>query len=423
MRRYAFLACILALVTYTVEADVLSQFVLPGRQCATAVSIDANGRIATSVIDENGAGVLLFNPDLTSRFSKRFSSSGGVNSAGIVPTADGGFVVAGTISLPSGDTDAIVFKVSAAGGIVWKKIFGTAENDQLHSATVLPDGSIAVLGHRISSSTSHDLLIARFSKGGALLWKKVLGTSSVDHAGSITSASGPALMVSAGTGTAPIQPLWIKLSLSGAVLSARVGSTRESLAIFYMENPNGGYFLGSIGLGQLAKTNISRFDATDRLVWAKSYSFSGNTLTVHPGFVNPDGSVVLAGNSGGLFGAPPPLRGVVMKISSSGGVQWKRALNIAQSDFIGALQQTDGNIFAAGCVGANTSASDVVVLTLPLSGNTGGCSSLTSAPISAARTPMTLRDFSIGVLPATFHTQTAAIQAATTQSTESALCP
>ena len=46
MTRYAFLACILSLVSFTTTADVLSQFVLPGTQCATGVSIDANGRIA-----------------------------------------------------------------------------------------------------------------------------------------------------------------------------------------------------------------------------------------------------------------------------------------------------------------------------------------------------------------------------------------
>ena len=111
-----------------------------------------------------------------------------------------------------------------------------------------------------------------------------------------------------------------------------------------------------------------------------------------------------------------------MKISSSGGVQWKRALNLGYSYFVGAVPQTDGNIFAAGCVGAND-ASDLMTLSLPISGNTGGCSRMTSAPISAAGTSMTLSNFSIGVLPATFHTQTAAIQAATIQPTTSALCP
>jgi hypothetical protein len=426
MARYAFFVCILTLVSYTVAAHVLSQFALPGSQCATGVSIDANGRIATSVNDQNATGVLLFNRDLTLKFNRRFSSNGLVDSAGVAPTPDGGYVVAGTISLPSGDTDAIVYKVGSTGNVLWKKIFGTSEIDQLHTLTVLQDGSIAVLGHRISASTSHDLLIARLSKGGALLWRKVLGTPAVDHYGAIASASGPAIMVSAGTGNGPIEPLWVKLSLSGAMQSARIGSTRESIGAFYLENPNGGYYLGSLGplvQGELAKTNISRFDATDRLVWAKSYAFSGNTLTLYPGFVNPDGSMVLVGNEGGLFGAPPRMRGVVIKLSSSGGVQWKRALNVAQSYFIGAVQQTDGNIFAAGCVSANTNASDVVTLNLPLSGNTEGCSSMTSAPISAAGTSMTLRNFSIAVLPAAFHNQTAAIQAATMQSEKSALCP
>jgi hypothetical protein len=174
--------------------------------------------------------------------------------------------------------------------------------------------------------------------------------------------------------------------------------------------------------GEVQKTNISRFDATDRLVWAKSYAVAGNQLTTPYGFVNADGSMVLAGNVSTPL-TPSALKGVVMKISSSGGIQWKRLLNVANSYFTGAVRQTDGNIFAAGCVSANTDASDLVALSLPLSGNTGGCSSMTSAPISAVGTSMTLSNFSIGVLSATFHTQTAAIQAVTTQPTISALCP
>jgi hypothetical protein len=425
MTHYVILAFILTLVCYTVEADVLSQFVLPGAQCATGVSIDANGRIATSVINQNAAGVLLFNPDLTLKFNRRFSASGMLDTSGVAPTPDGGYVIAGTISLPSGDTDGIVFKLSSAGNILWKKIFGTPEIDQLHYITVLQDGSIAVLGHRISTSTNVDLLVARFSKGGGLLWKKVLGTTSIDHSGSITSVNGPAIMISAGTGSGPINPLWVKLSLNGTVLSGRVANTRESIGFFYKENPNGGYYLGSAGplvLGEVQKTNISRFDTNDHLVWSKSYALSGNHLSAPYGFVNADGSLVLVGNSATPT-IPPISKGLVMKISSSGGIQWKRLLNNSRSIFTGAVRQTDGNIFAAGCTGLNTDLSDVVTLSLPLSGNTGGCSSMTSAPISVVGTSLTLSNFSIGVLPASFHTQTAAIQAATTQSTKSALCP
>jgi hypothetical protein len=425
MTRYAFVSFILMLFSNPLVADVLSQFVLPGSQCATGVSIDGNGRIATSVIDGNAAGVLLFNPDLTLKFNRRFTSNGVVDTSGVAPTPDGGYVVAGTISLPSGDTDAIVFKVSSTGNILWKKVFGTPEIDQLHYVTVLQDGSVAVLGHRISASTNVDLLIARFSKGGALLWRKVLGTPGIDHSGSITSLNGPSIMVSAGTGNGPIQPLWIKLSLSGAVLSARVGSTRESIGIFYMENPNGGYYLGSVGPlvhEEIQKTNISRFDANDHLVWTKSYGLSGNHLSAPYGFVNADGSMVLAGNSA-TTSFITIQKGLVMKISSSGGVQWKRRLNVERSIFTGAVQQTDGSIFVAGCTGLNTDLSDVVALSLPLSGNTGGCSSMTSAPITVAGASLTLSNFSIGVLPAAFHTQTPAIQSATMQSEKSTLCP
>ncbi len=154
-------------------------------------------------------------------------------------------------------------------------------------------------------------------------------------------------------------------------------------------------------------------------MWAKSYSHSGSSMFLSHGFVNADGSLVLVGNAS----TQSTLKGVLMKISGTGGVQWKRSLNLAQSTISGAVPQTDGSIFAAGCVGWNTQASDMVTLNLPLSGNTGGCSRMTSAPISVAGASMTLRNFSIAVLPAAFRNQTAAIQSATMQSEKSALCP
>jgi len=421
MRHFAFLSFII-LFSYPVAADVLSQFLLPGRQCITAASTSENGNISVSILDQDATSVMLVNPDLTLRFSRRFSSAGTISPSDIVSTTDGGSIVAGTISLPAGNTDAIVFKVGATGNIVWKKIFGTADNDELHSMTILQDGSVAVLGHRISSATSHDLLIAHLSKGGAILWQKVLGTPALDHAGAITSTLEPALIISAGSGTAPIRPIWIKLSVNGAILNARAGSLQEYIATFYIENPQGGYYLGSVGplvQGQLSKTNISRFDANDHLLWGKSFGLSGTSLTLPRGIVNSDGSVVLAGNA---F-TPNSLKGILMKISSSGGLQWKRALNLPQSLFFGAIQQSDGNIFAAGCVNLNTDSEDALVLSLPISGNAGGCSRLTSAAISAAAAPMTLSNFSIAVLDASFRTQSAAIQSTTSQTSKSAVCP
>lgn len=421
MKHFAFLGFII-LFCYPVAADVLSQFQLPGHQCVTAASTNDNGRISVSILDDDASSVMQVNQDHTLRFNRRFSSAGTISPSDIVSTTDGGYIVAGTIALPSGNTDGIVFKVGATGNIVWEKIFGTAENDELHSMTLLQDGSVAVLGHRISSTTSHDLLIARLSKGGAILWQKVLGTPDLDHAGSITSTTEPALIVTAGTGTSPIRPIWIKLNLSGSILNARVGSLQEYIATFYIENPQGGYYLGSVGplvQGQLSKTNISRFDANDHLLWGKSYGLSGTSLTLPRGFVNADGSMVLAGNS---F-TPNSLKGILMKISSSGGLQWKRALNLPQSLLFGAIQQSDGNIFAAGCANLNTDSEDVIVLSVPLSGNAGSCSRLASAAISAKAAPMTLTNFSIQVLPASFRTQSAAIQSTTAQPSKSALCP
>ena len=273
----------------------------------------------TSLIDQNAAGVLLFNPDLTLKFNRRFSSSGTLDSSGVAPTPDGGYVVAGTISLPSGDSDAIVFKLGATGNILWKKIFGTPDIDQLHYVTVLQDGSIAVLGHRITASNSLDLLISTSFQGGRIVVEKGSWNSSnrsrwIHYLRKRTRNNGLCWNRRHADFTVMDQieferccaerARWIHTGSNRNFLHGesewRVLPRKRRMPLVH---------------GELQKTNISRFDASDRLVWAKSYGFPGNMLTTPYGFVNADGSMVLAGNSS-TPSTPSILRGVVMKISS-----------------------------------------------------------------------------------------------------------
>jgi hypothetical protein len=91
-----------------------------------------------------------------------------------------------------------------------------------------------VIGHRQSGASSFDLLVAEFSSSGASLWKKVLGTSGFEHAGGISGTVDGGVMVSAATDAGRVNlALWIKLSQSGAVISAQTASTPDSAGLFY----------------------------------------------------------------------------------------------------------------------------------------------------------------------------------------------
>ena len=67
----------------------------------------------------------------------------------IQQTSDGGFVVAGQTSSPSGG-DFLVMKLDSDGNIVWQKAYGGLADDLAHSIRQTIDGGFIVAGRTAS---------------------------------------------------------------------------------------------------------------------------------------------------------------------------------------------------------------------------------------------------------------------------------
>ena len=417
------------LIVQTVaNADQLTSFIADGRQCAGEVGMNGSGKVGLAIRDSSGSLIfMLLNADGTILTTKEITADGALMPWSVAVTSDNGFAVVGSIVTPSNGTDGWIAKFSGTGRLVWKKILGTPEDDEFRTVRVLNDGSIIAAGHRFSSTTDVDLFVARFSRSGALLWRKVIGTNGLEHVGEeIAILNDHSFVIPTSTEIqGEMRALWVRLDRTGNVLWSRVAETADSLGLFYLPSP-GGYVLGYLAPLQqdaVGKTFIVRFDDQDRRLWAKSFGISGHTLSLRPGFVLDDESFILSGNA---FDPDASLtKGVLLKISKTGAVKWKRSYEVNQRStaFSNAVKSADSeSIVSAGCVGFNTTLEDVTLVELPLTGSTS-CSGLPTIPVRNSNAPFSWSDFPLNNLSAEFHTATLTIRSTNFPFSLSTECP
>jgi len=136
----------------------------------------------------------------------------------ICPTPDGGALMAGSL-----DSDLLICRFSAEGDIVWQKSFGTSDIDRATGAAPTSDGGIIVLGSCTPDTfpTTTDLWVLKLASTGEVEWQKRIGGAADDGAGTVfQTADGGYLIAgySASFNTDGGSPIWLlKLSPAGAV--------------------------------------------------------------------------------------------------------------------------------------------------------------------------------------------------------------
>ncbi|GEM_PF-2328277 len=166
----------------------------------------------------------------------------------IAETADGGFLVAGMTGVFD---DTWLLKLDAAGNVVWQRVFGTDEMDQLFSLDPTPDGGAVAAGVTCASAdTWCDALVVKFDSSGAIAWQRAFGGTSYDHAWSVRrTADGYIAVGLTDSFAAGDRDLWVlKLDTSGAVVWQKAYGLPGVYAEGYHVEPvpDGGYLIGGI---------------------------------------------------------------------------------------------------------------------------------------------------------------------------------
>lgn len=221
-----------------------------------------------------------------------FKTYGGGNddwSQKIIPTSDGGFIVAGyTGSYGVGETDVWLVKLNSDGTIAWQKAYGGSEEDRAYDIIEVSGGYI-VVGSTYSSfgPGRADVLVFKVDATGALVWEQAYGGYNDEVGRAVIKATdGNLIVVGSSNSASPSffsDLLTMKLnSDNGSIIWQKLyGGLYEEIAYDVIVTPDGnGYavvghtFSASPDGG--ADVWLLQLDLNGNLKWQKAYGGSKN---------------------------------------------------------------------------------------------------------------------------------------------------
>ncbi len=120
---------------------------------------------------DDDAWVALLDADGALVSSRRFGDARWEGASAIAATPGGGWIVVGSIWDPETlGTDAWVFAVDAAGGIVWRRSIGAAGVERATSVVARPGGGVAFVG-TAEEERSTLLWLVALDEGGDVEWQ------------------------------------------------------------------------------------------------------------------------------------------------------------------------------------------------------------------------------------------------------------
>jgi hypothetical protein len=272
----------------------------------------------------------------------------------IQETSDGGYIVLGTTqSFGPGGEDIWILKLNSSGGIEWQRIYGAFHHDRGWSIQQTSDGGYIVGGTTKSFGAGHtDVWILKLDSSGGIEWQRTYGGTFWDGTPFIQEAADGGYIVSAGTDSfgAGGGDSWIlKLASSGDIEWQRTygGSLGDGLGCPQLTSDGGYIVAGSTdsfgaGLGDLW---ILKLNSSGDIEWQHTYggiSYDWATdikLTSDGGYI-VSGVTMDFGRYGNFL---------ILKLNSSGDIEWQRAYGGGFMDYPWSIQQTiDGGYIVAG---------------------------------------------------------------------------
>jgi hypothetical protein len=322
----------------------------------------------------------------------------------LAQTSDGGYAVAGsTFSFGSGYDDCMILKLNSSGGLEWAKTFGAVylpqSWEEAYSIIQASDGGYAVCGSMTySGAEDGDVLVFKTSSYGTLEWAKEIGVMGWDEAFSLVQTSDGGYAVAGGTrslGAGSADFLVLKLSSSGTLEWARTfgDMNSDACANSIIQTSDGGYAVaGGIYISATADYEIAviKLNSSGGLQWARTFGELSSVDYAYSIVQTSDGGYALAGETNGGC--------LIMKLDPSGGPVWAKTYGGTNSNFRSVIQSQDGGYVAAGYT-ESVGNGDFLILKLDRNGDYPDCvqpfSPAIGIPTLTTSSPTGLTDISL----------------------------
>jgi hypothetical protein len=315
----------------------------------------------------------------------------------VIPTTDDGYLIAGSsnsndidVSGNHGGFDFWVLQTDAAGEITWQKSYGGSLNEGAQRTIQTSDGGFVIVGYSESTDGNltgnhglKDMWILKVKADNSIAWQKNIGGSADDEAADIIEATDGSYIILGNTASTDgdiqqnkgFTDYWIlNIDTAGTLLWQKTfGGSSDDIASSVLQTDDGGFILAGSSFstdGDIVNhyyTNnysdyfIIKLDAQGNKEWVKNYG--GNaTDNLTQILKTNDGGYMLCGfsdsDNGDVTGNHGSIDTWVIKISSTGGIQWQKSVGGSADDMAFSIaQRTDGDYVLCG----NTASNDGMV--------------------------------------------------------------
>ncbi|MGR3177185.1 MAG: hypothetical protein ACUZ8E_03905 [Candidatus Anammoxibacter sp.] len=310
------------------------------------------------------------------QWAATYGGVGGDEAEIIQQTSDGGYIVAGeTRSFGAGGGDLWVLKLDSSGGVQWQKTYGGTNDDKPVFIQQTSDGGYIVVGETSSFGAGDgDFWVLKLDTGGNIQWQKAYGGGGGEEEPFLQQTSDGGYIVTGSTESfgAGGADFWVlKLDSGGDILWQKTyGGSNDDEATSIQQTSDGGYIVAgstdSFGAG-LSDIWVFKLDSNGNIQWQKTY---GGTNHDEPFFLQQtsDDGYIVSGETRSFGAGGEDVW--VLKLNSSGNVQWQKTYGGVGGEGGMTCQATDGGYIVAGSTesfGAGNE--DAWVLKLDSNGN------------------------------------------------------
>ncbi len=348
---------------YQVAVDVYNNVYTIGYSMAGSASFvakyDTNGSLMRQWQLNNTSGS--FKQDITT------DSLGNIYTAGFM------------LDPSSNQYQALVVKYNSSGTVTWQRAISNISATRGCGIVIDNSGNVVVSGYTSNNTTGWDMLLAKFSNTGDIMWQSTIGGAGDDISYSVATDTGGNIVVvghTTGSGTSLFDIVVAKINPAGSMLWQKSFDAAAKSAYGYdicCDSSNNIYIAGTVN------DNITaiKMSSAGAVLWAKELdgvAQDGGTGIA----VDPQGNVYISGytSSAGAGGSD----GIIVKLSSTGTLTWIRAFgstvgSLTADSFGQIVVDGRGNMFVTGNT-VNTfegnGMNDALLIKLPTDGSRNG---------------------------------------------------
>lgn len=313
----------------------------------------------------------------------------------IQQTTDGGYIIGGSSASPvsgnktagsAGAEDYWIVKLDNTGAIEWQKTFGGSDHDYLRVVRQTAEGGYLLGGSSASGISGDkteaswggtDYWVLKLDNNGTIEWQNSMGGKYYDDLFDVEQTSDSGYIVGGRSGSGANgdktelasgnTDFWvIKLTPAGSIeWQNTIGGNKSDGLSSLQQTTDGGYILGGVSKSDSSgdKTEdkqgsydywVVKLDSSGSVEWDNTAGGKDNDW-LHAIQQTTDGGYILGGESSSKATGDKSEKQIgeydywVVKLNSAGSIEWENTIGGKDFDWLNAIQQTsDGGYILAG---------------------------------------------------------------------------